>query len=216
LDTEVPVEATPQDGSTVEPQAEIQQQPQFDPSAMNEAMITQSQQIQQIAEQMGGEINLSSNLGRGSYFSFSFPLRGMKSKDNDEIKNTAEKKFKGWENITVLIAEDDPNNFLFYEIILKKKIKRLDHAWNGKDAVNMVNKYDYDLILMDIKMPIMDGLEATKRIKAKYPDLPVVAQTAYTSAEEKKGILAAGCDEYISKPVKKQKLLEILHKYALR
>jgi len=170
----------------------------------------------QIAEQMGGEINLSSNLGRGSYFSFSFPLRGMKSKDNDEIKNTAEKKFKGWENITVLIAEDDPNNFLFYEIILKKKIKRLDHAWNGKDAVNMVNKYDYDLILMDIKMPIMNGLKATRLIKAKYPDLPVVAQTAYTSAEEKKDILAAGCDEYISKPVKKQKLLEILHKYALR
>jgi len=170
----------------------------------------------QVAEQMGGEINLSSDLGRGSYFSFSFPLRGVKTKDEEEVKNTSEKKFKGWENITVLIAEDDPNNFLFYEIILKKKIKKLDHAWNGKDAVAMVDKYAYDLILMDIKMPIMDGLKATRLIKAKYPDLPVVAQTAYTSAEEKKDILAAGCDEYISKPVKKQKLLEILHKYALR
>ena len=168
----------------------------------------------QIAEQMDGEINLSSDLGRGTYFSFSFPLRGLKTLKIEKTEVAEEKSFKGWENIEVLVAEDDPNNYLFYEIILKKKIKQLDHAWNGKDAVDMVNSKKYDLVLMDIKMPVMDGLEATKLIKAKFPDLPVIAQTAYTSPEEKKGILAAGCDEYLSKPVKKQKLLKILEKYA--
>ena len=169
----------------------------------------------QIAEQLDGEIKLSSDLGRGSYFSFSFPLRGMKTIQAEKTDSSAEKVFKGWENITVLVAEDDPNNFLFYEVILKKKIKQLDHAWNGKDAVSMAKKHHYDLILMDIKMPIMDGLEATKAIKAEYPDLPVIAQTAYTSNDERKSIMAAGCDEYIAKPVKKQKLLSILQKYAL-
>ncbi len=169
----------------------------------------------QIAEQLDGEIHLNSDLGRGSYFSFSFPLRGMKTIEVEQTDASLEKTFKGWENVTVLVAEDDPNNFLFYEIILKKKIKQLDHAWNGREAVSMAKKNHYDLILMDIKMPIMDGLEATKAIKAEYPDLPVIAQTAYTSYEERKDIKAAGCDEYLAKPVKKQKLLEILQKYAL-
>ena len=169
----------------------------------------------QIAEQLDGEINLSSDLGRGSYFSFSLPLRGMKTVQTEKTDSSSEKKFKGWENITVLVAEDDPNNFLFYEVLLKKKIKQLDHAWNGRDAVAMAKKNNYDLIFMDIKMPIMNGLEATRLIKVEFPDLPVIAQTAYTSSEERKSIMDAGCDEYIAKPIKKQKLLNILRKYAL-
>ncbi|RLD91030.1 MAG: hypothetical protein DRJ09_02345 [Bacteroidetes bacterium] len=170
---------------------------------------------QQIVEQLDGEINLSSDLGRGSYFSFSLPLRGMKTVQTQKTDSSSEKTFKGWENIIVLVAEDDSNNFFFYEAILKKKIKQLDHAWNGRDAVAMTKKNNYDLIFMDIKMPIMDGLEATRIIKAEFPDLPVIAQTAYTSSEERKSIMDAGCDEYISKPVNKQKLLNILQRYAL-
>lgn len=170
----------------------------------------------QIAEQLSGEIHLSSDLGRGSYFSISLPLRGMKSTKPEKQKNIIKKSFKEWDNITVLLAEDDPNSFLFYKIILKKIIKQLGHAWNGKDAVQMVDNNQYDIVLMDIKMPIMDGLKATKIIKAKYPDLPIIAQTAYTSMEEKKNILAAGCDDYIAKPVNKQKLLDILQKYVLK
>lgn len=72
---------------------------------------------------------------------------------------------------------------------------------------------DIDLILMDIRMPVMDGLEATKQIKSIRPELPVIAQTAYAFSEEKMQILSFGCDDYISKPIERKKLIELIDKY---
>lgn len=167
----------------------------------------------QLTEQIGGTIGLTSDLGRGSYFHINLPLRGQKSSPKEKPQQPSTKMLKGLENISVLIAEDDPNNYLLFEILLKKSVKVLDHAWNGKDAVDMVDKNRYDIVFMDIKMPIMNGIEATKIIKQKYPDLPIIAQTAYTSPDEKRNILNSGCSDYLAKPIKKSKLMNIIKKY---
>ena len=114
----------------------------------------------------------------------------------------------------ILVAEDDKINFLIINFLLKEKVRKLDHAFNGKEAVELVMVNDYDLILMDINMPIMGGAEATRLIKKMYPHLPIIAQTAHTSSYEKVQLIEAGCDDVIYKPIKKITLLEVLLKYA--
>lgn len=161
---------------------------------------------------LGGKLGLTSKPGVGSRFSFTVPL------EKYNISNTEQPEygitFKNWKGLTILIAEDEPDNYLYLEILLKEKVKRVDHASTGKEAVEMALKNNYNLILMDIKMPSMGGIEATRIIKQHNPDLPVIAQTAYAQPEERDRVLEAGCDDYIAKPIKKRRLMEIVNKYA--
>jgi len=90
----------------------------------------------------------------------------------------------------------------------------MDYAYNGKVAVDMVNKKGYDLILMDLKMPEMSGYDATRQIKLIFPDIPIIAQTAYATFEDKQMAISAGCDDFIAKPIKKNLLLEMIQKYS--
>ena len=90
------------------------------------------------------------------------------------------------------------------------------HAKNGKEAVEICKeKSEIDLILMDMKMPIMNGFEATKIIKNSRPDMPIIAQTAYSTRDEKEQAFAAGCDEFISKPISEKVLFETISKYLI-
>ncbi len=115
---------------------------------------------------------------------------------------------------TILIAEDDVNNFFFMGILLSKSGLDIIHASNGEEAVEICKSGKHiDLILMDIQMPIMDGYEAIEIIKKIKPDLPVIIQTAYTFESVEEKILSLGCDDYISKPIKREVLLELLKKY---
>ena len=100
----------------------------------------------------------------------------------------------------ILIAEDNDSNYILMTYILKKYYQ-FERAKNGQEAVNMVEKNEYDVVLMDIKMPIMDGLEATKAIKEKHPELPVVALTANAFDSDRQLALDSGCDDFLSKPV---------------
>ncbi len=168
----------------------------------------------QLSDLMGGKTGVSSDLGRGSYFYLNIPLRKKKQSGKQKQIIPEQKTFKGWENIKVIIAEDDPANYLFLEVLLKNKVKILDHAWNGKDAVDMVKQNNYDIVFMDIKMPVMNGMEATKQIKEKFPKLPVIAQTAYSHPEERKKIMASGCDDFMAKPINKSDLYKIIEKYV--
>ena len=112
----------------------------------------------------------------------------------------------------ILIAEDNDSNFILMTYILKKTYQ-FERAKNGQEAVDMVEQGDFDIVLMDIKMPIMDGLEATKKIKASHPDLPVVALTANAFDSDRQLALEAGCDEFLSKPISSEICLKTIAKF---
>jgi two-component system cell cycle response regulator DivK len=114
----------------------------------------------------------------------------------------------------ILIAEDERTNYLFLEALLKRTNAILIWAETGKTALEAVQKDSaIDLVLMDIKMPEMNGYEATHEIKKIRPQLPIIAQTAYALAGEKEKILSAGCDDYLSKPIMGKLLLEKIDNY---
>ena len=112
----------------------------------------------------------------------------------------------------ILIAEDNDSNFVLMSYILKKYYQ-FERARNGQEAVEMVDKNQYDIVLMDIKMPIMDGLEATKAIKEKHPDLPILALTANAFDSDRQLAVDAGCNDFLSKPVSSEECLETIKRY---
>ena len=112
----------------------------------------------------------------------------------------------------ILIAEDNDSNFVLMSYILKKHYQ-FERAKNGQEAVEMVDKNQYDIVLMDIKMPIMDGLEATKAIKEKHPDLPILALTANAFDSDRQLAMDAGCNDFLSKPVSSEECLETIKRY---
>ena len=120
------------------------------------------------------------------------------------------KTTKGEEDGTLLIAEDDNLNYLLFQKIMQLKNYKIIRAVNGLEAVEIcINNPSIDLVLMDIKMPIMNGFEALEKIKAIRPELIIIAQTAYSSSEDEDKIYKAGL-VYITKPIKRERLFEII------
>ena len=113
---------------------------------------------------------------------------------------------------TILIAEDNDSNFILMTYILKKYYQ-YERATNGQEAVEMVDKKDYDIVLMDIKMPVMNGLEATKAIKEKHPDLPIIALTANAFDSDRQLAFEAGCDGFLAKPVSSDVCISTINKF---
>lgn len=116
---------------------------------------------------------------------------------------------------TILVAEDNDSNYILMTYILKKAYQVL-RAKNGQEAVEMVDQGGIDLILMDMKMPVMDGVEATTKIKEKYPDLPIVALTANAFESDRETMLEAGCDEFLSKPMSSEVCLATIERLISR
>jgi CheY-like chemotaxis protein len=113
---------------------------------------------------------------------------------------------------TLLIAEDEDTNFMLLEELFSGMEINIIRAVNGIEAVELCKSNPHiDLVLMDIKMPEMDGYEATSRIKASKPDLCIIAQTAYSTEADKNKALASGCSDFISKPINKELLLSKIH-----
>ena len=113
----------------------------------------------------------------------------------------------------ILVAEDNDSNYILMTYILKKYYQ-FERAKNGQEAVEMAEKNTYDIVLMDIKMPIMDGLEATKAIKEKFPDLPIIALTANAFDSDRQLALEAGCNDFLSKPVSSDLCLQTIKKFV--
>lgn len=158
---------------------------------------------------LGSKLQVESVRDSGSRFYFSIPLAENtapitpKAKESNTNQDT--------EKPLILVAEDDDSNFKYIEIVLKYASYEVMRAENGMEAIELCrNNKNIKLILMDIKMPIMDGFEATRHIRTFLPDLPVIALTAYVTTEDENAAIASGCNEYITKPVSKSKLLDII------
>jgi len=154
---------------------------------------------------------------QGSIFYFSLPLRNEAVKEKDTV-SISRKKIPETEavfdNKKILIAEDDSSNYLFFESMLQKSNAELLWARNGQQAIDILKEHgDTDLIIMDIRMPELDGLQATRAIRKTNRDIPIIALTAFAFAHDRENSLAAGCNEYISKPVKPGQLKNLLQKY---
>lgn len=115
----------------------------------------------------------------------------------------------------ILIAEDDEINFLYFESLIQLFNKKIDiiHAVNGKEAVIYVENNKVDLIFMDLKMPVMNGFEATIEIKRLKPKMKVIAQTAYTGDIDRIKAIESGCDDFLPKPLNKSMIESILNEY---
>ena len=109
----------------------------------------------------------------------------------------------------ILIAEDNDSNYMLMTYILKNHYEFF-RAHNGQEALEMIRKEPYDMVLMDLKMPIMNGLEATRQMKAEFPDLPVVAITANAFDSDRQQAMEAGCEAFLLKPVSAMQCLGVL------
>ncbi len=165
-----------------------------------------------LAQMLGGDITVESVDKKGSTFYVKIPYI-EKSKNNiKENENIFNWKKQMWPDKTILIVEDENSNYKYLEALLLNKVKLL---WtnNGIDAVKISNEMPVDLILMDIKLPKMDGFEATRIIKKNKPNIPIIAVTAYAMEADKKQSIEAGCDKYISKPYKMEELFSLIDLY---
>jgi CheY-like chemotaxis protein len=170
--------------------------------------------VKELVELMGGQIWVESKKDTGSVFFVSVPLKTAQTDFETDVD--IEIQPESLSEIKILVVEDEPSNFeLLYELLYNKAAV-VDHALHGEIAVEMATQQIYDIILMDIKMPVMDGIEATKTILAANPEQLIVAQTAYTLNEEREAALNAGCVAYVTKPIKKQDLFNTLNKVVSR
>ncbi|MBR4730673.1 MAG: response regulator [Prevotella sp.] len=173
-----------------------------------------------IVEKLGGTIRVESTVGKGSTFTFVLPFEGTVGgiSTNNTTTSTNVRTIRVSERPvsnmkTILVVEDEDSNYELVKIVLQKRY-RLLRAHNGIEAVQMNEDEHPAMILMDIRMPGMNGLDATRIIKEVSHNTPVVALSAYAFDEDIRQAKAAGCDEFMSKPFRVENLIEVVRKYV--
>ncbi|MBK7711431.1 MAG: response regulator [Bacteroidales bacterium] len=163
-------------------------------------------------EKLGGRIRVQSVFGKGSRFSFKLPYKAASEKTFQKEKVL---KFRPLDlGMTIMVVEDEEINWLYLNEILKNRVRVL-RAVNGKEAIELIKQNPgIDIILMDVKLPDINGLELTKIIKSMNENVKVIAQTAYALSGDRESVIAAGCSGYISKPVNRDELLNLIIAYS--
>ena len=173
-----------------------------------------------IAETLDGRIGFESTEGQGSRFWVwlpclakevvriePHPVLNANHPTSDISEHPVCLSLKG-QSLRILIAEDNDSNYMLLKAILKGHTMR--RTLNGADAVQAIGEEDFDAVLMDIRMPVMDGLEATRQIRLTHPHLPIIALTANAFDSDQTAAFEAGCNDFISKPIKKSDLYKSL------
>lgn len=164
------------------------------------------------AQMLGGTLRVESEQDKGSTFILTLPYSPLIHTETPGKRTPVILTHK---RLTLLVAEDEIFNFLLIKAFLKLSNIELLHAENGSEALKLCEgNPQIDLVLMDIKMPVMDGVQAFREIRKIRKDLPVIAQTAYALEKEKQEFLKAGFNDYIAKPIEKEKLLSIINAYS--
>lgn len=178
-----------------------------------------------IVEKMEGHIDVKSELGKGSTFTFTLPFHGtiggmsVSKRDITSTQNSLRVSSKGeeLEKKVILVAEDEESNFQLVQTVLKKRRHyQVVRAHDGIEAVTRFEEEKPDLVLMDIRMPDMNGLDATRIIKEVDHDTPVVAVSAYAFQDNIREAEAAGCDDFLAKPFRPEDLMAMVEKYVGR
>ena len=165
-----------------------------------------------IIDSYGGEIGFDSEEGKGSNFWVYIPCV-IKFSDNTKKEKieSSNSDFIYNKKFNILIAEDNESNYKLISTILKNN--NIIRACNGHEAVKLFNTKNFDIIFMDMRMPEMDGLEATKIIRTINPKVPIIAVTANAFDTDRILALEAGCNEFITKPLNHSKIKNILSQY---
>jgi PAS domain S-box-containing protein len=164
--------------------------------------------VKRIVETSGGYVGVKSEMGKGSEFYINLPMiRSISPKSNNTLSSSRSEVFN-FEGKRVLIVEDKEPNAIYLKTLLSKSKIELSFAVDGAQAVEIFkNSQKIDLVLMDIQLPVMDGFEATAKIKEINPFIPVIAQTAFASVEDRDRAINSGFDDFVSKPINPKELL---------
>ena len=167
-----------------------------------------------LTEILGGSIRVESEVGKGTCFFITLPY----IKNNQDLKNTEliSKENYNWKGKNILVVDDEKSNFTFYKASLAKTNADVLWAKSGHEAINLCNENKIDLVLMDIQMPEMNGYDATKKLKDINSQIPIIGNTAFFQKEYKQKVIAAGCDDYLTKPIKIPKLLDSINKQLIK
>ncbi len=165
-----------------------------------------------VTELLGGQIWVESKKSEGSIFYFKLPFMKVLSGPREEKKIIQDKYF--WPGKTLLVAEDEESNYLLIEAILRDSGVTIIHVNDGVELLEKINDgAGFDLVLLDLKMPRMGGINAMKIIREIHKDVPVIVQTAYDQISHREQCLQFGCNEFLVKPLRKKEFLKLLNKY---
>ncbi len=171
-----------------------------------------------LVEMLGGTIWLNSEVNKGTevFFTIKTDLsNNVSTKKPLIMKPTSNENPDGKSGKNILVVEDEESNYLFLEAILQREKHQVTRASDGLEAMEIFTNQqaEFDLILMDIKIPKMDGLTVTRRVKEIRPEIPVIAQTAYAMPGDKEEAMDAGCDDYVSKPLSREEVLQKINRF---